>query len=97
MAEKVQTSALAETEIGKCLGLDKVDAYQVINTTVVVCVTYGPDIIKAIEGRISGKQLFKNSMVATASLGAGKFAVVVAEEVFGIATGGVGGAIVSRL
>lgn len=97
VAEKVQTSALAETEIGKCLGLKEVDAYQVINTTVVVCVTYGPDIIKAIEGRISKAQWFKNSTIATASLGVGKFAVVVAEKVFGIATGGVGGAIISIL
>lgn len=71
VAGKVKKSELANTEIGKCLGLDKVDAYKVINATAVVCVTYGPDIIKAIEGRISGKQLFKNSVVATASLGAG--------------------------
>ncbi len=97
VAEKVQTSALAETEIGKYLGLDKVDAYQVINTAAVVCVTYGPDIIKAIEGKISGKQLFKNSVVATASLGVGKFAVVFAEKVLNMTTGGVGAAIVSIL
>nr|WP_296470380.1 hypothetical protein [uncultured Acetatifactor sp.] len=96
VADKVSQSNLAKSEIGKCLGLDKVDVYQVINTTAVVCITYGPDIVKAIEGRISGKQLFKNSAVATASLGAGKFAVAVAKNVFGVA-GGVPGAIVSIL
>lgn len=95
MAEKVQASALAESEIGKCLGLDKVDAYQVISTTVVVCVSYGPDVIKALEGRISGKQMFKNCVVTTASLGVGKFAVWAASKYLGVATGGVGSAIVS--
>lgn len=94
VAEEVKNTELAKSEIGKCLGLDKVDAYQVINTTVAVGIIYGPDVIKAIEGRISGKQLFKNSAVATASLGAGKFAAAVAKEVFGI-VGGVPGVIIS--
>ena len=54
-----------------------------------VVIIYGPDTIRAIQGKISGKQLFKNSMVATG----GVLGAVVGDAIVPVVGGIIGGAI----
>ncbi len=68
LAGKINSSNLAKSKAGKKLKLDKVNGRQIIGGTVTAVVVYGPDICKAFQGKISGKQLIKNSTVATAGL-----------------------------
>lgn len=68
VAGKISSSGLAKSKLGKAVKLDKVTGRQVIGGTVTAVVVYGPDILKACSGKISGKQLIKNSTVNTAGL-----------------------------
>ena len=68
VAKKISSSGLAQSKLGKAMKLDKVTGRQVIGGTITAVVVYGPDVCKALQGKISGKQLIKNSTVNTAGL-----------------------------
>lgn len=69
LAIKIRRSSVAKSSFGKTLGLNQVDGYKLVSGTVMVAVTFGPDILRALAGRISFKQLLKNSAIAGAGMG----------------------------
>lgn len=68
LATKINASDFAKTELGKSLKLDKINGQAIISGTVVVVITFGPDIVRALRGRISVEQLLKNSAVGGAGM-----------------------------
>lgn len=66
LATKISKSSLANTGLGQKLGLNKTTGKALISGTVAVAVTFGPDIVRSLTGRISFKQLIKNSAVGGA-------------------------------
>ena len=68
LAEKISGSGLAATNAGKKLGLDAINGRQLIGGAVTIAVVFGPDVVRALQGKISTKQLFKNSAIATAGM-----------------------------
>ncbi len=63
MADSFSKTALANSGAGKKLGLNSIAGRQIIANTATVVVVFGPDIVKTLQGRISIKQLFKNSVI----------------------------------
>lgn len=96
LAGKISTSALAKSKLGKAIKLDKVNGRQVIGGTVTVVVVYGPDILKACSGKISGKQLIKNSTVNTAGLVGAAIGTAIPIPVVGSMIGGAVGSFVAK-
>lgn len=71
LAEKISRSTLAKTCVGETMGLRTITGRAIISGTVIGIVTFGPDVVRALRGRISKQQLFKNTTVgATALVGA---------------------------
>ena len=71
LAEKISCSTLAKTSVGEAIGLRTITGRAIISGTVIGIVTFGPDVVRALRGRISKQQLFKNTTVgATALAGA---------------------------
>ena len=68
LAKKISTSSLAKTQIGKSLGLSKVSGRTLVSGTVMTAVTFGPDICRALVGRISFRQLMKNSAIGASGI-----------------------------
>lgn len=71
VANNINKSAIAKTTMGKKLGLDSIKGNQVISGGVTAVIIFGPDICRALSGRISTKQLFKNASVGAAGIGGG--------------------------
>ena len=69
LARSVRQSAMAKTSLGKSLGISNLSGKAIIGTGIVAVVTFGPDIARALVGRISLKQLMKNSAVGASGLG----------------------------
>lgn len=93
LATKISKSSLAKTGIGKKIGLDKTTGKSLISGTVAVAVTFGPDILRSLAGRISFKQLVKNSAIG----GAGFAGAAIGQTVIPIPVVGsmIGGAVAS--
>ena len=68
LAEKISGSGLATTNAGKKLGLDAINGRQLIGGAVTIAVVFGPDVVRTLQGKISTKQLLKNSTIATAGI-----------------------------
>ena len=68
LAAKIAGSNLAKSQVGQKLGLEAINGRQIIGGTVTVAVVFGPDIVRTLQGKISTKQLFKNSAVAAAGM-----------------------------
>lgn len=68
LVTKISEANIAKTHLGKKLGLDTMDTRQFIGGTVTVAVVLGPDIVRALQGKISTKQLIKNTTVAAAGM-----------------------------
>ena len=68
LAKSISESALAKTSIGEAMGLRAITGRTLISGTIIGCVVFGPDIVRALRGRISKEQLFKNSAVGGAGL-----------------------------
>ena len=98
IATKVSSSALAKSSIGKSLKLDAVNGKKLIGGTVMLAFTFGPDICRALVGRISLQQLFKNSCIGAAGLVGASIgqAVIPIPVVGGIIGGAVGGFIAKK-
>lgn len=71
LAKKISNSAIANTGMGQALGLKEVSGKVVIGTGVTAMVVFGPDICRVLSGRISFKQLLKNSTISGSSIGGG--------------------------
>lgn len=82
--------------MGKAVKLDKVNGRQVIGGTVTAVVVYGPDILRACSGKISGKQLIKNSTVNTAGLVGAAIGTAIPIPVVGSMIGGAVGSFVAK-
>lgn len=93
LAAHINTSALAKTNVGQALGLETVNGRQIIGGAITVAIVFGPDIARALVGRISPQQLAKN---ATTSL-AGMLGAVLGQAIIPIPIVGgmVGGVIAS--
>lgn len=70
LASSIQVSSLAQSQIGEMLGLNDISAKNLVSGTITAAVVFGPDICKALEGKISVEQLLKNSIVAASGLAA---------------------------
>ena len=68
LAKKISSTKLAGSNFGKNLGLNQIKGQKVIGGTVMAAVTFGPDILCALVGRISFKQLLKNSAIGGAGI-----------------------------
>ena len=68
IAEGIRKSAIAKTSIGESMGLPSVTGKAVIGNTITAVVIFGPDICRALRGRISTKQLFKNSAIGASGI-----------------------------
>lgn len=71
LAAKISSSEFANSRIGETLKLNKATGRSLISGSVMVAVTFGPDICRALVGRISVKQLVKNTTVGVASIAGG--------------------------
>lgn len=71
LANNISTSNIAKTQVGQKLGLNAIKGGQIIAGGVTVMVVFGPDICRALSGRISTKQLFKNASVGAAGIAGG--------------------------
>lgn len=89
IAAKISKSALAKTAVGQKMGLASMTGKAVISGTVVAVVTFGPDIVRALRGRISFKQLLKNSAVGASGIaGAAIGQAVIPIPILGAMIGG---------
>lgn len=98
LAKKISQSTLAKTSIGEFLGLRMVTGRAIISGTIIGVVVFGPDLVRALRGRISKMQLLKNSAVGAGSLaGAAIGQVLLPIPVVGaIVVAGVSGFIVKK-
>ena len=96
IAKKINSSSLAKSSVGKKVGLDKIKGRQVISGTVTAVVVYGPDVCKALQGKISGKQLIKNSTVNTAGLVGAALGAAIPIPIVGSMLGGALGSFVAK-
>ncbi len=96
IAKKISSSSLAKSSVGKKVGLDKISGRQVIGGTVTAVVVYGPDVCKALQGKISGKQLIKNSTVNTAGLVGAAIGTAIPIPIVGSMIGGAVGSFVAK-
>lgn len=68
LAAKIAGSNFAKSAVGQRLGLEGISGRQIIGGVVTAAVVFGPDIVRTMQGRISIKQLIKNSTVAAAGM-----------------------------
>lgn len=89
IASSISSSAFAKSGVGRALGLENIGAKQIIGGTITVAIVFGPDIARALTGRISTKQLFKNATVGAAGLaGAAIGQAIIPIPVVGAVIGG---------
>ena len=96
LAGKINSTALAKSKAGQALGLDQVKGRQIISGTVTAAVVFGPDVCKAFQGKISGKQLTKNSTVNTAGLIGAGIGTLIPIPVVGSMLGGAAASFVAK-
>lgn len=81
LTTKITGSALAKSGLGKAIHLNQLTPQKLIGGTVTAVLVFGPDICRALTGRISFKQLLKNSAIAGAGLAGGAAAGAAAGSV----------------
>lgn len=91
LAKKISTSSVAKSSIGKKMKLDQMTGQKVVAGGLLIAISYGPDIARALVGRISPKQLFKNAAVTTAGFAGAAIGNAALPIVGGIIGGMVGG------
>ncbi|MDD6715432.1 MAG: hypothetical protein PUF49_03530 [Firmicutes bacterium] len=94
MATNIKNSVIGQSAFGQKFGLDKIGGRQLIGGAVTVAVVFGPDIFRALERKISVKQLAKNSAIgaagiAGAAIGQAAIPIPVVGAMIGGAVGGV--------
>lgn len=68
LAQKISTSSLAKTSIGEAIGLPTLKGKMLLSSSITAIIVFGPDVCLALRGRISSKQLLKNSSVGLAGI-----------------------------
>lgn len=68
MVTDIKNSKLANTYIGEKMGLKNISEQILVSNAVTAAVVFGPDIYSFFSGKISGKQLLKNSAVGVGSI-----------------------------
>lgn len=68
IANKISSSDLANTSIGHALGLPSVTERLVLSGIGITLMMFGPDICRALSGKISTQQLVKNSVISASAL-----------------------------
>lgn len=96
VAKQISKSSLAKSKVGKAVGLDKVTGKQVISGTITSVIVYGPDVCKAFQGKISGKQLIKNSTISTSGLIGASLGAAIPIPIVGSMIGGAVGSFVEK-
>ena len=97
VANSISTSTLAKTSFGKSIGLSSLNGRAVISNSVTAAVVFGPDICRALSGKISTHQLFKNSAVGASSIGACVIGqALIPIPIVGSAVGGIIGGFVAK-
>jgi len=91
LASSIRNSGLAHTSVGSAMGLDRVTSKAIIGNSVMVAVVFGPDICKALNGRISIEQLLKNSVIGVGGLVGAGIGNAILPGVGGFIGGGIGG------
>lgn len=94
---QIQRSAIAKTQLGNIFGLTRLTSQQFIAGTLAGVITFGPDLIKALNGKISGSQLFKNSTVAAAGIVGAGVGNTIAPVIGGIIGGAVAGYVAKKI
>lgn len=97
MAASIQKSVVGQSAIGQKLGLNTIGGRQLIGGAVTVVVVFGPDIFRAMEGKISVKQLAKNSAIGAAGIaGAAIGQAAIPIPVVGAMVGGAVGGLATK-
>lgn len=97
VANKISKSALASSSLGQKIGLDKTSGRQLIGNSITIAVVFGPDLVRSLRGRISTKQLFKNSVVGVAGMaGAAAGQAIIPIPIVGAMAGGAVAGIASK-
>lgn len=92
IAKSISSSTIAKSRVGEAIGLKAVGGKAIVSSSVTAIIVFGPDLCRALTGRISTKQLVKNSAVGASSLlGVALGALLV--PIMPITAGFVGGAI----
>lgn len=91
MAGQISSSALAKSTLGNKLDLQKLKGKTVIGSGVLLTFTFGPDIARAMVGRISPQQLFKNAATSTAAMAGAVIGNTFMPVVGAVVGGAVGG------
>ncbi|MBT9787888.1 hypothetical protein GPK90_00695 [Clostridium sp. MCC344] len=89
LATQIQNSNLAHSDIGKRWGLDAINGQQIIVTGVSVATYFGPDVYRAMSGKISTDQLTKNTLITAGGIVGGALleGISVAGGIIGVAAG----------
>lgn len=95
LTKNIKASKFAKTDIGKQLGLQELSEKALVSNVITAAVVFGPDTFKFLRGRISPKQLFKNSVIGASGIGAGMAAGAFLGPIGSIA-GGILGSMASK-
>lgn len=87
MVSNIRNSQLANTYIGEKMGLRKMTESVLMSNVVTAVVVFGPDICSFFSGKISGKQLFKNSAVGAGGLAGAAVGAAIAGPLVAVAGG----------
>lgn len=99
LASNIKKTSLAQGQLGETIGLNKVSGRDIISGSITTAVVFGPDLCKALTGKISLEQLLKNSVIGASGLvGAGIGQVLIPIPVVGgIIGGNIGGFLAKNL
>jgi hypothetical protein len=99
LAENIRNSNIAKSQMGEALGLNTVSGKTVVANAVTAAVVFGPDLCKALSGRISTDQFIKNSAVGAVALVGAELgqALIPIPIVGGMIGGGIGGFVMKNL
>ena len=94
VADQISSSKIATSKIGDILGLQKLTSKTLLNNAMTAIVVFGPDICYSISGKISLKQLFKNSVISGTSIAAAAFTGAKVSAATGNVVGAIAGTVV---
>lgn len=69
LADKITKNSLAKTSIGEKIGLQSLKGRAILSLSITAVILFGADLRRSLSGRISTKQLIKNSAVGASGIG----------------------------
>lgn len=90
ITDNIKCSNFAKTNVGKVMQLDKLTPQRTVGTTISYAMTFGPDICKLAQGKISSYQFIKNAaVIGTGSISSyvvgNKIETLIAKSLAGLA------------